>query len=674
MLKVNNMPYKKLTYPIILLILCLFFIYSATYWTNRDGGFTFTSDAAHLFNASEHFRNLKACDITDFILTREMYPNLVHHLISFASLITGDILKAFLFVNMIFIVILAFGVFFTGSMVWNRDTGFIAAVLSFSIPGIVFYSRINNIDIATSAAVIWSLYFLIRSDRFRNKPMTIAFFASCAVGMLTKWAFVFFLLVPFIAELLPRKNEDDGWNWKDPLIFAVILALSYTLPLIIVNFMGKDQLGFPPVDSFWIFHVIFTIILTVLFIALLFAFRAAATRLKNLSMGLVLFMLMTNHYYLFSFQYLVKTYLGRFWGKELKTHACSHNLYTFLIKFFTLDVMGIPVVILAAAGIIYYLTKAKKTEGANILLWSLGSGLLFLALQPLYINRYYLPLAGTTVLFSTFWIPQIPWKPVKALILIPLLSISFLNWAGWIFLPSSVNKIFPEIPVQRPVKATWNLKDTVNFVWKDSLAHQKKNEGIFFIFHNESTLPGIKPLVLMFYFSEKMKADDKIFFFPENINLREEVQNVPLMYYIVSDDEDNADNISNDIDNDMADDRPGKNSGMDDDNTGNDGDMGKDGHVNDREGRDRLKHDNEINWSGIKPATLYYIHFTGTDTDEKPAYNNNPEKKIERYLKPQWIQALQNKQLLRKTEIRGSDEEKIKNLKQIFIYKTELNR
>lgn len=659
MLSVNDMANKKLTYPIILLILCLFFICSAISWTDRNGGFTFTSDAAHLFNASEHFRNLKAFDITDFFLTREMYPNLVHQLTSFTALITGDVLKAFVIVNLFFIVLLVFGVFFTGSLIWNNHTGFIAAVLSLSLPGIIFYSRVNNIDIATAAAVIWSLYFLIRSDRFRNKPMTIAFFAACAVGMLTKWAFVFFLLVPFISALLPRKNEEDAWNWKDPLIFTAILTASYALPLIIVNFMGKDQLGFPPIDNFWTFHVIITIILTVLFIALLFVFRAAASRLKNLSLGLVLFMLLTNHYYLFSFQYLVKTYLGRFWGKELKTHAYSHNFHTFFVKFFTLDIMGIPVVILALAGIIYYLAKAKKNEGANILLWSLGSGLLFLALQPLYINRYYLPLAGAMVLFSTFWIPQLPWKPVKALILIPLLSISFLSWTGWMFLPSSVNKIFPEIPVEKPVKASWNLKDTVNFVWKDSMTNRKKNEknkGNFFIFHNESTLTGIKPLVLMFYFSENMNADDKIFFFPENINLREEVQNVPLMYYIVSDEEDAADNTADD--NNRTDDSPGKDSGMDDDNTG----------------KDLLKHNNEINWSGIKPATLYYIHFTGTDT----VNDNNPEKRIEKYLKPQWIQTLQNKQLLRKTDIPGSDgekpQEKTKISNQIFIYKAELNR
>ena len=672
------MANKKFTYSIILLILCLFFIYSAISWTDTDGGFTFTSDAAHLFNASEHFRNLKAFDITDFFLTREMYPNLVHQLTSFTALITGDVLKAFVIVNLLFIVLLVFGVFFTGSLIWNNDTGFIAAILSLSLPGIVFYSRVNNIDIATAAAVIWSLYFLIRSDRFRNKPMTIAFFASCAVGMLTKWAFVFFLLVPFITTLLPRKNEEDGWNWKDPLIFAAILTASYTLPLIIVNFMGKDQLGFPPIDNFWIFHVIITIILTVLFIVLLFAFKAAASRLKNLSLGLVLFMLLTNHYYLFSFQYLVKTYLGRFWGKELKTHAYSHNFHTFFVKFFTLDIMGIPVVLLALAGIIYYLAKAKKTEGANILLWSLGSGLLFLALQPLYINRYYLPLAGAMVLFSTFRIPQIPWKPVKALILIPLLSISFLSWAGWIFLPSSVNKIFPEIPVEKPVKAGWNLKDTVNFVWNNSMINRRNNEGTFFIFHNESTLKGIKPLILMFYFSENMSADDKIFFFPENINLREEVQNVPLMYYIVSDEEEAHD------DSDMTDDKPGKDNDMDDDNAD------KDRHVNDRDkdkmsdnntrktddrdGRDQLKHDNEMNWSGIKPATLYYIHFTGTDTVNE----NNPEKRIDSYLKPAWIKALQNKQLLRKTDIPGSDgekpQEKTQNLNRIFIYKTELNR
>ena len=316
--------------------------------------------------------------------------------------------------------------------------------------------------------------------------------------------------------------------------------------------------------------------------------------------------------------------------------------------------MGIPVVLLSAAGIIYYLVKAEKTEGANLLLWSAGSGLLFLALQPLYINRYYLPLTGAITLFSAFWIPRIHWKPVKALILITLFSIGLLSWSGWMFLPPTVNKIFPEIPVEKPVKAIWQPKDTIDFLWEDQAKHSKNSGGSFFIFQNEGSVTAIKPLVLMFCFSGKMNPDDKIFFFPEDINLRENILNIPVMYYIVSDNEDKTDNAAtyrHDHD-DSAD--------------------------NEEKTDDNQRHGNETDWNAIKPALLYYIHFADTDgAKEGNQRDNSPEKRIEAYLKPQWKEALKSKQLLKKTDIRESGEDdgkgKEKRDFQIYIYKTELS-
>jgi len=169
--------------------------------------------------------------------------------------------------------------------------------------------------------------------------------------------------------------------------------------------------------------------------------------------------------------------------------------------------------------------------------------------------------------------------------------------------------------------------------------------GSFFIFHNESSLTAIKPLVIMFYFSEKMKADDKIFFFPEDINLREEIRNIPVMYYITSENEDKTDDAGTD----------------------------SDGIYNNQQNC------NETDWNLIKPSAIYYIYFTGTNSEkEEKQRDNNPEKKIEAYLKPQWKKVFQNKQLLRITDISESsgdeDKEKTDRKIQIYIYKIELNR
>ena len=628
---------KKAIYPLILLVVCLLFAFSTTTWINMDDGVTFVSDAAHLFNASSHFKNIKAFDIADFMLTREMYPNLFHQLTSFLSFFTGDVLQAFVYLNLVFIILLSFGAYFTGEYLWNGETGLTAGILTLSLPGIVGYSRINNIDIACAAAVIWTLYFLIRCNRFKNRGWSLGFFALCGVGMLIKWAFVFFLIAPFISALIPQKEESDEWNWKGFAIFWIVLVISYSILLLVVNFLEKDELGFPPIDKFWVFYLVISILGVFLFFIVLYIFKSKESRICNLISGFVLFLLLTNHYYLFSFQYLVKTYTGRFWGHELKKHASEHNFYTFFIKFFTLEIIGIIVVVFAVVGIIYYLFRGKKKEEINLLLWSLGAGLVFLALQPLYINRYFLPLAGTIVLFSAFWIFNIPDRRIRWLITVPLAIISFLSWSGWFLLPSSVNKIFPEIVIERPLKKNWDLRKIVKFAWKDFQKEREKRNSGLFIFNDMEKLSNMKPLVIMFYFSKEMSADEKIFFYPEDINLRKSNPGIPLIYYIMPDaDEDMFDN-----------------------------NLGKTDEPNDKGPEIKRKGGNDIEWRNINPEYICYIDFVRAGVLE----NKNglsADKIVGGNFQPLWEERFRKKTLLREFEVPGFEDK-------ILIYRSISN-
>jgi len=631
---------KKIIYPIVLSIISLLFIISTIAWIEGDGGVTFTSDAAHLFNASSHFRNLKALDIMDFMLTREIYPNLFHQLTAILALMTRDLILASALINTIFVAILIFGVYFLGSHLWNSDAGFLAALLIPAFPGIVLYSRINNIDIASAAAVIWALFFLIKSDHFQNRAWTIAFFASCAVGMLMKWAFAFFLFVPFVVTLWPHRDSEEGWDWKGPSIFFAAVTGVYAVLLLIVNILGKESPVFPSADNFRILYIATSVIGIALFFTLLYLLRARKSMKGNLALGMILYMVLTNHFYLYSFQFLARTYLGRFWGgMELQKHASTHNIYSFLVRFFILDNVGIPIMIFALVGILYYLFREKKSTEINLLLWSLGSGLILLALQPIYDSRYYLPFTGIIALFAIYRVLKISSKPLKALLLIPLILITSLTWTGWMILPKTVHSIFPGIAINRPIKRNWSLAEIVSFTWEDFRKNYTRGKRGLFIFQNESRLKGVKPLVLMFLISKEMGADENIYFFPENLDLRNENQGIPLMYYIIPGSEEQSS-------------------------------QGKD------EQMETEKTESELDWKAVNPDVIYYVHFINQERDGK---NDNSEginsENLAKHLKSSWIRTFKNKRLIKEFNIAipesgQSSPDKIE-MEKVLIYRLE---
>ncbi|MCD4782560.1 MAG: glycosyltransferase family 39 protein [Candidatus Eremiobacteraeota bacterium] len=598
---------KRIIYPAILSGISILFFVLTISWILKDRGGTFISDAAHLFNASSHCQSLRSIDIPSFMLVRELYPNLFHQLTAMLSLVTGDITLSSALLNTSFIVLLMFGTYFLVSRLWNRDAGLIAAILPPGFVGITHYSLINNIDIALAAAIVWAMYLLILSDNFKSGKYAILFFIACGVGMIIKWAFVFFMIVPFLIVLVStiRKTDDDTGTGKKDFLWLFAPLISYFILFGIVFLLGKDDLGYPPPDTFWIFYIIVTVAGIIALILFSLKSRLRGTPQGNLLSGSILFMVITNHFYLFSFQFLLKTYMGRFWGgSEIQKHASTRSVYHFLVKFFAIDYVGIPILIFIIIGIVYYLIRGNRTGDKNLLLWSSLSAMLIFALQPIYDTRYFIPLTGLLSGFAVFWIFSIKSKALRTIILLPLLAISFLTWSGWIILPESVENIFPGIKIARPSDEDWKTGEIINTAINDFRENYKPGESGLFVVYNRCDAAGMKPLVLMYHFSTGLSPGEKIYIFPEDINLRENIGESSVMYYIAP--------VRDDI---------GRESKPTDEIV----------EVEDGAGADM-----DITWESVSPDVIYMILLTtGKSPDKTP-------DSLTGYMKDNWIKKGKN--------------------------------
>src|SRR5262249_39659732 len=101
----------------------------------------------------------------------------------------------------------------------------VAAVLVGFFPFLIWLSRETLIDYWLTAIVTFAIWLLLRTNEFSNRKVSLAFGAACGIGMLTKWTFPFFVVLP--AAWLARKNFKNATLAAS---IAAVIALYWYLP------------------------------------------------------------------------------------------------------------------------------------------------------------------------------------------------------------------------------------------------------------------------------------------------------------------------------------------------------------------------------------------------------------------------------------------------------------
>jgi 4-amino-4-deoxy-L-arabinose transferase-like glycosyltransferase len=99
-------------------------------------------------------------------------------------------------------------------------------LLPLLFPLLVWTSRASLLDLPLAGWVAASGYLLVKSRCLLNRPWALVFGLVCAAGILTKWTFVLFLLLPLAHVLIYSPHRRTSLIH---LAFAICLAIPFVL-------------------------------------------------------------------------------------------------------------------------------------------------------------------------------------------------------------------------------------------------------------------------------------------------------------------------------------------------------------------------------------------------------------------------------------------------------------
>lgn len=151
-----------------------------------------------------------------------------------------------LFTNGLLYIISIFGVFFIARNYLGKSASFLAGVIFASFGWTLFYVHLAYSETATSAFVIWTILFLIKSNFFQKRKYALLFGLFLGLSLLTRWVALIFISGPILYVLYQILNRR---LFKKK---AVLISLSSSLLIaLLVSFYPYY------INSYWVFDVYF---------------------------------------------------------------------------------------------------------------------------------------------------------------------------------------------------------------------------------------------------------------------------------------------------------------------------------------------------------------------------------------------------------------------------------
>src|SRR5262245_25461721 len=190
-------------------------------WIVRDTRPPFWDMAGHELGALRIYHAVENSGLSGLSeIPREhltgFYPPFYHLVVAGIWAVFGKSVDVAQLANLPALALLMFATYGIAATVLSPRPAAIAAVLTVFYPYLLWISRETIIDFWLSAIVAASMWALIKTKEFSDLRWSIVFGALAGIGMLTKWTFPFFLILPAI--WCARRN------WKNAVAAAAIAA------------------------------------------------------------------------------------------------------------------------------------------------------------------------------------------------------------------------------------------------------------------------------------------------------------------------------------------------------------------------------------------------------------------------------------------------------------------
>src|SRR5262245_63646825 len=165
-------------------------------------------------------------------------PPLYHSVIAASYALFGKTLDAALWANLPAIALLLFATYAIGLTVLKPFAAATGATIVNFYPLLLWLSRETMIDYWLTSMVALAIWALIRTNEFSDRKRTVIFGIACGLGMLTKWTFAFFVILPVL--WFARKNLKNA---------AIAASIAAVLAAYWYAFAGSAVLALLSIDA-----------------------------------------------------------------------------------------------------------------------------------------------------------------------------------------------------------------------------------------------------------------------------------------------------------------------------------------------------------------------------------------------------------------------------------------
>ncbi len=213
----------------ILIVLLALFIYQNYYFLENNTAPPYADTTHHLLLANEYYRFMI---LRDFPLINaplhQKYPPLIYMTAAVFMGIWGSSVKVALWSYLIFILILLFVFYGTGSYFGGKIGGVAVAAIGLSNHFFMYMSHMFVPELPQTAMTALAVYALLRTERFTHKGNSYLFAIALAMAMLTKWSSAFYLLLPVVILI----GFYAFRSWK-----TIVITLLPLIPLFIMTIL-----------------------------------------------------------------------------------------------------------------------------------------------------------------------------------------------------------------------------------------------------------------------------------------------------------------------------------------------------------------------------------------------------------------------------------------------------
>ncbi len=168
---------------------------------------------------------------------KNYYPPFFHSTTIIPYLLLGVEYNTAILTNILYIIIMVISCYFIGKKIDKSSTGLLIAFIISILPIYSALSREYLIDYALAALVAIGYCLWLYSEHFKNRVYAIAFGVVFGFGMLTKWTYAIFLIVPIMMSIvhisivvIKMKKLQRVVNAGIALVCAVLLAATWYTP------------------------------------------------------------------------------------------------------------------------------------------------------------------------------------------------------------------------------------------------------------------------------------------------------------------------------------------------------------------------------------------------------------------------------------------------------------